>query len=86
MNARLHRAIIEASELRALYVLLYLALLRAWRFLPQSIYILIRFIQRTTTIRITYYLYPVHWVSNPPKLVPSVSEGSIWGDAEGRGV
>lgn len=80
MNARLHRALIEASELRALYVLLYLALLRAWRFLPQSLYILIRFIQRRTSNAITYLLYPVHWILPPPK-----SPQAIWGEAEGRG-
>lgn len=62
MNARFHQALHRATESRAFYVLMFVIILRAWRFLPQSIYIFIRFVQRTTTTRITYYLYPVHWI------------------------
>lgn len=68
MNRRLHRAIIEASELRAMFVLMVVLALRAWRFvqfiwlsLPSLIEI-IEHIQRRFNVRLSYYLYQAHWL------------------------
>lgn len=63
MNARLHQALHRATELRAFYVLMFVLLLRAWRFLPQSIYIFIGFVRRRTDNYVTYYFYnQAHWI------------------------
>jgi len=68
MNKRLHRALHEASELRALTVLVVISLVRAWRScqhawhqLP-STFELIELIQHRVNARVTYSIYKAHWI------------------------
>ena len=70
MNRRLHRAISEASELRAMLVLLVVLALRARHFLQlkyqslPSLFEIIQHIQSRFNARLTYYLYKdhAHWL------------------------
>ena len=66
---RLHHAIRQSSEIRALYVLLFVIFLRTWRRLQRkwnslpNIIEVIDSIQRRFNVWFTYYLYNnAHWI------------------------
>jgi len=68
MNKRFHRALREASELRAFTVLVIIILVRAWRSLQNawhqlpSTFELIELIQHRVNARVTYSIYKAHWI------------------------
>ena len=67
---RLHRAAINASELRAIFVLMVVLALRAYRFIQSiwhaapTIIEVVEYIQRRFNVRLSYYLYQAHWLGN----------------------